>query len=66
MRRVMYSLVAGVVLTSVQHHGVQRAVELSVAAAVQPVPLCLAARGGDRRDTGEAGEGGFVADAATM
>jgi hypothetical protein len=46
-------LCGGVVLASVQDHGVQRSVQLSVTAAAEPVPCRLSARGGERRDAGK-------------
>ncbi len=39
---------------------------LAIAAAAETVPLRLAAGGGDGCDAGEAGEGGFGADATAM
>ena len=56
----------GVVLASVEDDGVERAVELPVAAAAEPMPSGLSARGGDRRDAGESCEGGFGADASVV
>jgi hypothetical protein len=41
-------------------------VELSVAPAAEVVSDRLPARGGERRDAGEAGEGGFGADAVAV
>ena len=55
-----------IVLATMQDDGVERAVQLSVAATAEPMPGRLAAGGGDRRDAGEAGEGGFGADASPM
>ncbi len=55
-----------IVLASVQHDRVEGAVELAIAAAAETVPLRLAAGGGDGCDAGEAGEGGFGADATAM
>jgi hypothetical protein len=54
-------VVAGcwVVLAAVGDDGVEGAVELAVAAAAEPVSLCVAAGGGDGCDAGEAGEAGF-------
>ena len=46
--------------------GVQGAVEVAVAAAVEPVPGPLSAAGLQRGDAGEGGEGGFVADPAAV
>lgn len=57
-------LCRGVVLTSLQDDRVQGAVELAITAAAESVPDRLAAGGGHGRDAGEAGEGGFGADAA--
>ena len=45
---------------------VQCAIELPVAAAVEPVADCLAGRGGDRGGAREAGEGCFAVDAAAV
>src|SRR5690625_5108759 len=45
---------------------VECAVEASVTAAVDPVAHGVAGRGGDRVDTGEAGERGFGADASRV
>ena len=42
----------------------ERAVEFSVAAAVEAVADRLAGGGGDRCGAGESSEGGFVGDAA--
>jgi hypothetical protein len=56
----------GVVLAAVQDDRVESAVELAVAAAAEPVPGRLAAGGGDRRDAGEAGEGGLGAQPAVV
>jgi len=61
----MYSFVA-VVQASVEDHGVQCAVELSVAAAAKTMPSGLSAGGGDRRDARESCEGGFGADASVV
>ena len=52
-----------VVLAAVQDDGVEGAVELAVAAAAEPVADRLAARSGQGRDAGEAGEGGLGTDA---
>ena len=59
-------VVAGswVVLAAMQRDRVQRPIELAVAAAAEAVPDGLAAGGGQRRDAGEPGEGGFGAQAA--
>jgi hypothetical protein len=57
---------SGVVLASVEDHGVQGAVELAVAATTEPMPIGLSARGGDRCDAGESCEGGFGADASVV
>ena len=56
----------GVVLASVKDDGVEGAVELAVAAAAEPMPGGLSARGGDRGDAGESREGGFGADASVV
>src|SRR3954452_4690050 len=53
-----------VVLAAVQDDGVQGAVELAVAAAAEAGADRLAARGWEWCDAGEAGEGGFGANAA--
>lgn len=53
-------------LASVQRDRVQSTVELAVAAAAEPMADRLAARGGDGRDAGEAGESCFGADAAVV
>jgi hypothetical protein len=55
-----------VVLAAVEDDGVQGAVELAVAAAAEAVADRLAARGGQWCDAGEAGEGGFGADAVMV
>jgi len=52
-----------VVLAAVEDDGVQRAVELAVAAAAEAMPDRLTARRWKRRDAGKAGEGGLGADA---
>ena len=44
--------------------GVEGAVEVAVAAAVEPVSVCLAAACGDRGDAGQAGEPGLMAESA--
>jgi hypothetical protein len=54
----------GVVLAAVEDDCVEGAVEVAVAASVESVADGLAAGGGDRCGAGEAGEGGFVSDAA--
>jgi hypothetical protein len=51
----------GIVLAAVQHDRVQRPVELTIAAAAEPVSSSLPARGGDGCDAGEAGAAGFGA-----
>src|SRR6266508_592714 len=51
---------------SVDEDHVDCAVEAAVAAAVEAVPDGLAGGGRDRRDAGEAGERGFVGDAARV
>jgi hypothetical protein len=56
----------GVVLAAVQRDRVQRAVELAVAAAAEPVPLSLPAWGGDGCDAGEARKAGFWAQPAVV
>ena len=56
----------GVVVAAVEDDGVEGAVELAVAAAAESVSGRLAAGGGDRRDAGESGEGGFGADASVV
>jgi hypothetical protein len=53
-----------VVLAAVQDDGVEGAVELAVATAAESVADGLAAVGWEWGDAGEAGEGGFGADAA--
>ncbi len=53
-------------LAAVEDDGVEGAVELAIAAAAEPVPGRLAARGGERGDAGEAGETGFGAKAAAV
>jgi predicted kinase len=55
-----------VMLASVQRDRVQSTVELAVDAAAEPMADRLAARGGDGRDAGEAGESCFGADAAVV
>src|SRR5215207_10481948 len=45
---------------------VQRPVELSVAAEVEPVAVYETGRSGDRGGTGETGEGGLRAEAAAV
>src|SRR5262245_30632661 len=56
----------GVVLAAVRGNGVERAVELAVAAAAEPVADCLSARGGYWCDAGESGEGCLGADAVAV
>src|SRR3954471_20874773 len=56
----------GVPAASVDEDHVDRAVEAAVAASVEAVPDGLARGGRDRRDAGEAGERGFVGDAARV
>jgi hypothetical protein len=56
----------GVLAHADQHDGVQRAVELPVAATVQPVADHGARGGLDRGDTAEFGEGRLGADPATV
>ena len=53
-------------MAAVQDDGVQRTVELAVAAAAEPVPDRLPAGGGERCDAGEACEGGLGADAIAI
>jgi hypothetical protein len=53
-------------LAAVEDDGVECAVELAVAAAAESVSDRLAARGGQGRDAGEAGEGGLGADAISV
>ena len=55
-----------VMLAAVKDDGVEGAIELVVAAAAEPLPCRLATGGGDGRHAGEAGEGGFGADASPM
>ena len=55
-----------VVLAAVEDDRVQGAVELAVAAAAEPVPGGLAARGRHRRDAGESGEGRLGAQPAAV
>jgi len=55
-----------VVLAAVEHDRVERTVELAITAAAESVSVRLSAGGGDRCDAGEAGEGGFGADASSM
>jgi len=55
-----------IVLAAVKDDGVEGAIELVVAAAAEPLPCRLATGGGDGRHAGEAGEGGFGADASPM
>jgi hypothetical protein len=50
---------AWVVLAPVEDDGVECPVELAVTSAAEPVACGEAARGGERRDPGESGEGGF-------
>ena len=52
----------GVVLAAVQDNRVQRAVELPVAAAAEPVAGGLATGSRDRRDAGQSREGGLGAE----
>jgi hypothetical protein len=54
----------GVVLAAAEQDGVEGAVELAVAAAVESVADGLAGAGRDRGGAGEASEGGLVADPA--
>jgi hypothetical protein len=56
----------GVVLSAMKDDGVERAVELAVAAAAEPVPDRLTARGWQGCDAGEAREGGLGADAIVV
>ena len=53
-------------MAAVQDDGVQRTVELAVAAAAEPVPDRLTTGGGKRCDAGEASERGFGAEAIAM
>ena len=55
-----------VVLASVQDDCVEGSVELAVAAAAEPVPCCLAARGWEWCDAGEPGEAGLGVDAVVV
>ena len=55
-----------VVLTAVEGDRVQGAVELAVAAAAEAIANGLTTGGGDGRHAGQAGEGGFGADAAAV
>src|SRR5262249_47553121 len=55
-----------VVLAAADDDRVQHAVELAVAAGVEPVPSHEAGGGGDRGGAGEAGEGGVAAEAAVV
>src|SRR5262245_42090757 len=55
-----------VVLAAADDDRVQRAVELPVAAGIEPVAEDPAGGGGDRRGAGEAGERGFRAEAAAV
>ena len=61
-------VVAGrrVVLAAVKDDGVERAVELAVAAAAEAMPDRLATRGGQGCDACETGEGGLGADATSV
>jgi hypothetical protein len=54
------------VLAAVEDDCVQGAVQLPVAAAAEPLPPRLTARGGDRGDAGEPCEGGLGADSASV
>src|SRR5207244_4291412 len=56
----------GVVLATVQDDRVECAVELAVPAAAESMSSRLAAGGGDRRDAGEACEGGLGAEAVSV
>ena len=55
-----------IVLAAVQDDGVQRSVELAVAAAAEPMADRLAAGGGQGCDARESGEGSLGADATAM
>ena len=57
---------AGVPAQAAEYDAVERGVGLPVAAAVEPVPGCLAGAGGDRGDAAEHGERGFGGESAVV